>query len=144
MITHIVCVRRQATYCRWCHVRSTLLCDYPVIRRGKQTTCDAPICVRCAHTISKNIHYCPPHFRHSETIRQGGLRMSEPLTMARLNQMQCQVPGCNHKDHTALYLRARCHMTAGVTVRYDREPGTLTIRCEACESLVATVQVAVA
>ena len=50
-VTAIVCSRGRKQYCKWCGRPSNLLCDYPVKRKGKDTTCDARICQRCATSI---------------------------------------------------------------------------------------------
>lgn len=52
----IVCSRGRRT--QSCHIqgcRGTVvsLCDYPVERKGKKATCDAPMCSAHRHTVSK-------------------------------------------------------------------------------------------
>lgn len=36
------------------------------------------------------------------------------LTRADLDDAQCQMPGCTHKDHAEVFLTQRCHPSAGV------------------------------
>lgn len=50
--------------CKWCGGRAEKLCDFPVKIKGKDGTCDANMCVRCAQNIGPNADLCPPHFRH--------------------------------------------------------------------------------
>ena len=50
--------------CKWCGGPIAKLCDYPVKRDGKEGTCDAPMCARCATSIAPDVDYCPPHARH--------------------------------------------------------------------------------
>jgi hypothetical protein len=37
------------------------LCDYPVTRGGKQTTCDRGMCPTCAHNVGPDRDFCGPH-----------------------------------------------------------------------------------
>lgn len=46
-----------------CANRSSKLCDYPVVREGKQTTCDAKLCDRCAVKVGRDKDFCPAHSR---------------------------------------------------------------------------------
>ena len=63
----IICTgRRRTKLCRWCGNRSSLLCDFPVERNGRKTTCDASM---CGVSVGEELDYCPPHFRHAEKTK---------------------------------------------------------------------------
>lgn len=64
----IACGRGQTQRCQWCGSKSTKLCDYPITKPvfgqpDSKSTCDKPICARCAVSIGPNRDYCPPHAR---------------------------------------------------------------------------------
>jgi len=42
------------------------LCDFPVKRRGRDTTCNRRMCSRCAKSIGGDQDFCPPHARAAE------------------------------------------------------------------------------
>lgn len=57
----VVCSRRTGVgHCR-CGRACTKLCDFPVERAGKVTTCDAKLCSRCATHVGHEKDLCPPH-----------------------------------------------------------------------------------
>jgi len=65
-LTGIICTRaRKPRQCCECHRPGTYLCDAVVVRRGKQTTCDRPICADHRTTIQvdaetgDSIDLCP-------------------------------------------------------------------------------------
>lgn len=47
--------------CRWCASSSVAHCDFPVRRKGKATTCDAPMCEAHRHRKGPDIDHCPDH-----------------------------------------------------------------------------------
>lgn len=55
-------VRHASCQTSGCSGRATLLCDYPVLRRGKPTTCSRHICQKCAEKVEGK-DFCPPHAR---------------------------------------------------------------------------------
>lgn len=59
------CYREQRASCATtgCAGAGTLLCDYPVTRRGRQTTCNRRVCRRCAVALGPGLDFCPPHAR---------------------------------------------------------------------------------
>ena len=59
------CYREKRAHCQTKHCRgaAVLLCDYPVKRRGKATTCNRHVCRGCAKSIGPERDYCPPHAR---------------------------------------------------------------------------------
>ena len=61
----IACHRERRARCQTagCRGDARLLCDYPVQRRGKATTCNRHICRGCAKAIDATHDYCPPHAR---------------------------------------------------------------------------------
>jgi hypothetical protein len=68
--TGIICTgRTRAKPCQWCGSRSSLLCDFPVVRNGKASTCNAPMCGSCGRPVGENLDYCPPHYRHAEKTK---------------------------------------------------------------------------
>jgi hypothetical protein len=62
-------------------------------------------------------------------------------TRSELNSLGCQSPDCDHKDHKVLYLHPKCHADAGTWASYDKDTGTLTIRCLACEDAFVEILV---
>jgi len=72
----IICTRggRSAQRCQFCGARSTKQCDFPVARNGKDGTCDAFMCDRCATAQSPEVDYCPPHERNKLKIMEARLR----------------------------------------------------------------------
>ena len=62
----IVCTRGQRSKpCSTpgCTNRATLLCDFPVTRKGKPGTCDRPVCAKCAKHVGPDRDYCAAHAR---------------------------------------------------------------------------------
>jgi hypothetical protein len=58
----IVCGRgNRIKHCVVCGRAAFLLCDYPVIRDGKETTCDRPCCRRHAEKLGPDKDYCRAH-----------------------------------------------------------------------------------
>lgn len=66
----IVCGRGQKQRCQDCGALSDVLCDFPVTRNGKETTCDRKCCRRHCVSVGKDRDYCLPHHRHAEKIAQ--------------------------------------------------------------------------
>jgi hypothetical protein len=65
-MTAIVCGGRQRrTTCSTpaCGRDTVALCDYPVMKKGKETTCSARICDRCRASQPEDRDFCPPHYR---------------------------------------------------------------------------------
>ena len=57
-----------------------------------------------------------------------------------LDEVRCQSPGCDHKDHDdGFFLHGRCHMESGMEVQYM--DGQLFVRCNTCKTQVAAVAV---
>lgn len=68
-IVGIACSRGQKkSYCETCGSPSTILCDYPVTRNGKQETCDRKCCKRHSFHVSPEIDHCLPHHRFIESL----------------------------------------------------------------------------
>ncbi len=61
----VACYREPRASCQTKHCRgaAVILCDYPVTRRGKATTCSRHVCRGCAKHVGPNLDYCPPHAR---------------------------------------------------------------------------------
>lgn len=53
----------------------------------------------------------------------------------------CQIPNCNHDDHSTIYLRSRCHPRGGIDVYYKQGTGKLTVACRACNEVVVEIAV---
>ena len=73
----IVCTRGGSKRCSSCKTRAaSKLCDFPVTRDGKETTCDRPLCTRCAVTVGPDRDHCPAHARYeakqAAESRKGG------------------------------------------------------------------------
>ncbi len=67
-----LCTRRRSSPPCGCGKTSTKLCDYPVTRFGRLTTCDKPLCDDCAFPMDSKRDYCGPHHRHVERLRACG------------------------------------------------------------------------
>ena len=54
----------------------------------------------------------------------------------------CNAPGCKHEHEkmSELYINQGCHTGAGLEVCYNAE-GILIMRCNVCDSHVATIKV---
>ncbi len=58
----ILCSRGQTRKrCNYCDGIADRLCDYPVLRNGKRSTCDAPLCSRCTTRIAGDGDLCRAH-----------------------------------------------------------------------------------
>lgn len=66
----IACGRTPRQYCETCGVPSQALCDYPVVRNGKEATCDRKCCRRHSKHVGPEKDYCLPHQRFVESVRQ--------------------------------------------------------------------------
>ena len=53
--------RRSRSRCQYCSADSIALCDHPVIRKGKQVTCDRKLCARHRKKIGGDVDLCPAH-----------------------------------------------------------------------------------
>jgi hypothetical protein len=52
---------RTTKRCAYCGRPSDRLCDFPVLRDGKRTTCDAALCSRCTTRIAGDGDLCRSH-----------------------------------------------------------------------------------
>lgn len=62
--TGIICIRGQRTpRCRApdCRSKATILCDYPVARKGMIATCDRGVCRKHAKNVGEDRDYCDRH-----------------------------------------------------------------------------------
>ena len=69
--TMIVCSRgqrRQLCSVGLCGKSTVALCDYPVERNGKNTTCDSPMCERHRHPVEgqPDMDWCEGHWNHEQ------------------------------------------------------------------------------
>jgi hypothetical protein len=56
--------------------------------------------------------------------RSGGGRQLQIMTRKQLDVMQCQMPGCDHKNHSTIhFFHSRCHTDADCEVSYDNQLG---------------------
>lgn len=67
----IVCSRGQRPKpCTvvFCGRPSVALCDYPVERNGKKTTCDSPMCATHRHPVpdQTDTDWCDGHWAHEQ------------------------------------------------------------------------------
>jgi len=72
--TAIICTRGRRHNCQFCSRYATKQCDFPIVRNGKDATCSAWCCDRCATSQSVGIDYCPPHERNKLKIMESRLR----------------------------------------------------------------------
>ncbi len=82
--TAIVCSRgqrRQQCSVGFCGKDSVALCDYPVVRNGKSTTCDSPMCERHRHPVAGEADkdWCEGHFNYEQrqAAKRGGYAGAE-------------------------------------------------------------------
>jgi len=69
--------------------------------------------------------------------------MPHILNRQQLDVMQCQMPGCDHKNHPSqFFFHSRCHITADCEVSYDNKTGLLKIDCGECGTNICLVEVA--
>lgn len=60
--TGIICGRgSRRKPCHYCAKHGGFLCDHPVIRNGKRTTCDTQMCEQCRNNVA-GADLCRPHF----------------------------------------------------------------------------------
>ena len=65
------------------------------------------------------------------------------LNRKQLDAMQCQMPGCDHRQHSTVhFFHARCHIKADCEVSYDSKTGLLKIDCGQCGTNICFVEVA--
>ena len=66
------CYREPAHRCATtgCSGAGVILCDFPVKRRGRETTCNRRVCRTCAKRIGEDHDFCPPHARVSADCSQ--------------------------------------------------------------------------
>ena len=69
--TAIVCTRGHAARCQDCGAPSSILCDFPVTRNGKQGTCDRKCCRKHSEPMGIETDYCLPHYRHDLAQKAG-------------------------------------------------------------------------
>ena len=69
-VTAIVCRRggRPARRCGvpGCSKTGARLCDHPVVRGGRETTCDRPMCDGHSVAVAPHQDYCEAHARHAK------------------------------------------------------------------------------
>lgn len=60
--------RRQVCSVSLCGKDSVALCDYPVERNGKTTTCDSPMCAMHRHPVPGEVDrdWCEGHWQHEQ------------------------------------------------------------------------------
>ena len=59
--------------CEFCSRYATKQCDFPIIKGGKQKTCDAHMCDRCSVPQGPGIDWCLPHHRNAKKIMEARL-----------------------------------------------------------------------
>lgn len=64
--------RRQKCSVGLCGKDSVALCDYPVERKGKKTTCDSPMCAVHRHPVpgQTDTDWCEGHWQHEQVFGQ--------------------------------------------------------------------------
>jgi hypothetical protein len=69
--------------------------------------------------------------------------MPQIMTRKQLDVMQCQMPGCDHKNHSTIhFFHSRCHTDADCEVSYDNQLGMIRIDCGECGRNICMVEVA--
>ena len=58
--------RRSRVFCKFCGGSGQFLCDAPVIRQGRQQTCDIKLCAHHRKNVAPGVDLCPAHGRQYE------------------------------------------------------------------------------
>jgi hypothetical protein len=74
-----VCTRGQRHNCQFCSRYATKQCDFPVLNNGREKTCDAWMCDRCAVSKGPNVDWCPPHERNAKKIMEAHLGVAPEM-----------------------------------------------------------------
>ena len=71
-VTLFVCDRlvRATARCK-CGARTTKLCDYLLTGAKAGSTCDRPLCARCATSVGDNLDLCEAHVRMTKKSEEG-------------------------------------------------------------------------
>jgi hypothetical protein len=64
-VTGFICSRVKTVRCVSCGRPSKILCDYPVKRDGKETTCSRACCLSCSEHVGENKDYCLAHANYA-------------------------------------------------------------------------------
>lgn len=59
----IVCGLPKPKACIHCGKPSSKLCDFPLTGAKVGSTCDRPLCIRCATHVDPDTDYCQQHAR---------------------------------------------------------------------------------
>ncbi len=66
-VVAIVCTRGRRRRCTYCGGPASQLCDFPVMRGGREGTCDRALCRHCATRLPGDRDLCKEHsFRAGE------------------------------------------------------------------------------
>jgi hypothetical protein len=67
-LTFHACTRGGTRYCTFCrNLPVAKLCDYAT---GKNKTCDAGMCEKCATSVGPDLDYCPRHKQQAPPPQQ--------------------------------------------------------------------------
>lgn len=67
-VTAHVCTRGGTRWCTFCRNQSVAkLCDFPT---GKNKTCDAGMCAKCATSVGRDLDYSPRHKKETPPPQQ--------------------------------------------------------------------------
>jgi hypothetical protein len=71
----IVCTARRAQKkCRLCGAQAVILCDWRDPADSDASSCNKPLCMRCAVHVAEDVDFCPDH-RAPAPARQGVLAL---------------------------------------------------------------------
>lgn len=62
-----------------------------------------------------------------------------PMHKEDLDAAQCGAPGCEHKNHSVLFLNGRCHMSAGKLAFFHG--GSVQVVCAICTTEICTIAI---
>ena len=83
----IICSRGRRPVCpvSFCGRSSVALCDYPVERKGQQTTCDSPICASHRHPVpgQSDTDWCEAHWQHDQREQRAKERVHGDETIGQ-------------------------------------------------------------
>ncbi len=76
-IAAIVCTRGRGRRCAYCGGPASQLCDFPVIRGGRETTCDRALCRHCATRLPGDRDLCKEHSPRAGEVPDGASLIPE-------------------------------------------------------------------
>jgi hypothetical protein len=79
-------IKRSVAQCqtKGCRGHAVMLCDYPVTRAGRRTSCGRHVCATCCMRLAGR-YYCPPHGRlRAVVLKQRAAERAEDEKLRRI------------------------------------------------------------